>query len=220
MIMPTDEDYQQTKRIKKTGAPLLPPFKELADWVSMTYGVHVLNLFYDKIKPDDRPRLNVILETQEDALKFRDGPVGNFHTNDQKQVLEQFKVILLQKNDTRFTVERMFVIFTAFEPVARVEANHSVTKTEINQLKVKLTNQDLWEISICFDRVTFFFYTDAQVQKYEADGLKNLYGEEYSSIVQRYDEFGYLQKCGVSVHFDSKQNFDTNYKSNWYYYYH
>jgi hypothetical protein len=85
MIMPIDEDYKQTKRIKKTGIPFLSPFKELADWVSANYSVHVLNVVYDKIKPDD--------------------------------------------------------------------------------------------------------------------------------------EFGYLQKRGVSVHFDSKQNFDTNFKSNWYYYY-
>lgn len=31
--------------------------------------------------------------------------------------------------------------------------------------------------------------------------------------------FGYLRKRGVSVCFDSKENFDTNYQSNWYYYY-
>jgi len=86
-------------------------------------------------------------------------------------------------------------------------------------LKAKLANPDLWEISRCFDSVTFFFYTDAQVKRYEAEGFREKYSREYSLLIEPYDEFGYLRKRGVSASFDSKENFDTNYQSNWYYYY-
>jgi hypothetical protein len=219
MIIPSDEDYQQTKRIKKTGARLESPFKELADWVSANYGVHVLNVVYDTIAPDDRPRLSVILETKEDALKFRNDAFSSFNTIDQKRVEEHFQAILSRQRNLHFKVECLFVIFVAFEPVARIEANEKVTDEEIDRLKAKLANEELWEISRCFDSVTFFFYTDAQVKQHEAAGLKDVYAQEYSHLVQPHDEFGYLQKRGVSVYFDSKENFDTNYESNWYYYY-
>lgn len=219
MITPRDEDYQQTKRIKRTGVPLESPFKELADWVSAEYGVHVLNVVYETVIPDHRPRLSVVLETEGDALKFRNDAFGNFNRIDQKHVREHFERILSEQRDLRFKLEGLFVIFVAFEPVARVEANESVMEEEIHRLKAKLANEDLWEISRCFDSVTFFFYTDAQVKKYEAAGLKSTYGQEYSRLVQPHDEFGYLRKRGVSVAFDSKENFDANYQSNWYYYY-
>jgi hypothetical protein len=219
MITPRDDDYQQTKRLKRTGAPLESPFKELADWVGAKYGVRVLNVVYDTVIPDNRPRLTVILETQEDAVKFRDGALGNFNRIDQKSVQEHFQTILSEQRDLRFNTRRLFVIFVAFEPIARVEANESVTKEEIRRLKAKLANKDLWEISRCFDSVTFFFYTDAQMKQYEAGRSRDVYAEEYSRLVERYDEFGYLKKRGVSVRFDSKENFDTNYQSNWYYYY-
>lgn len=219
VITPTDEDYQQTKRIKRTGVSLGSPFKELAEWIGANYDVQVLNILYDIVDPGNRPRLSVILETEEDALKFRGGTFGNFHQIDQKRVRERFETILSEQRGHRFNVEWLFVIFVAFEPVARMEANESVTEEEIRRLKARLANKDLWEISRCFDSVTFFFYKDAQVKQYEAAGLKNTYAQEYSRLVEPYDEFGYLKKRGVSVGFDSKENFDTNFQSNWYYYY-
>lgn len=218
MITPSDDDYQETKRLKRSGASLKSPFKEIADWVAAEYRVRVLNVVHDAVTYD-RPRLIVILETQEDALKFQNGPFGDFNRVDQKRVQQHFETILAELGDHRFNVEGLFVIFVAFEPIARMEANESVTKEEIHRLKLKLNNKDLWEISSLFERVTFFFHTDAQVKEYEAAGLRDLYAQEYSRLLQAYDEFGYFRKRAVSACFDSKENFDTNYQSNWYYYY-
>ena len=218
MITPSDDDYQETKRLERSGAPLISPFREIAQWVAAEHGVRVLNVIYDSVTYDI-PRLIVILETQKDALKFQDGASGDFNKIDQKRVRERFETILAEQDDHRFNVEGLFVIFAAFEPVARMEANESVTKEELDRLKLKLNNKELWEISRLFESVTFFFYTDAQVRKYEAAGLRDLYAEEYARLLQAYDEFGYFQKRGVSAYFDSKENFDTNYQSNWYYYY-
>ena len=70
-----------------------------------------------------------------------------------------------------------------------------------------------------FDGVTFFFYTDAQAATAEVKGLRQHYAAEYARLVASFDEFGYLARGGVLVSFDSKENFDTNYQSNWFYYY-
>ncbi len=219
MITPSDVDYQLTKQIKKNGKPLASPFKQLAEWFEVTYGVEVLNLFYDTVIPDDRPRLSVIFEKESDALKFRNGPLGNFNKIDQKQVAEQFCSIIKGIDRHTFQTENLFVIFTAFEPVARVEANESVTEKEINKLKKKLNDDDLWEISRLFNSVTFFFYTDEQVKDAKQRGVLEKYSQEYSRILEKYDEFGYHKIRPVSACLDSKENFDTNFQSNWYYYY-
>jgi hypothetical protein len=187
MITPGDKDYQQTKRLKRNGTPLEPPFRELAAWVGANYGVHVLNVVYDTIEPGSRPRLAVVLETEKDAQKFR-VPPGNFNEIDQKRVKEHFETILAEQRDLRFNTAWLLVIFEAFEPVAKLEALWSVTNEEISRLKARLANEDLWEIHRGFDQVTFFFYTRAQVKQYEAAGLRDLYSQEYSCLVRAYDE--------------------------------
>jgi hypothetical protein len=219
MITPSDEDYQQTKRLKRTGAPLESPFKETADWIAAEYGVRVLNVLYDIVAPNDIPRLSVILEMQEEALKFQHGEFGGFNKEDQKRVQERFESILNRQGDRRYTAEGLFVVFASFERVARIEANESVTGDDLKQLKAKLGNPDLWEISRLFDSVTFFFYTDAQAKLHEAAGLRDAYAREYARLVLPHDEFGYIRRRAVPAYFDSKGNFDTNYEGNWYYYY-
>lgn len=219
MIMPSDEDYQQTKLLKKSGAALESPFRETADWVAAEYGVRVLNVLYDTVAPNDVPRLSVILETREEALRFQHGAFGGYKKEDQKRIQERFGAFLDRQGDRRFRAEGLFVIFAAFEPVARMEANESVTASDLEQLKARLNNPDLWEISRLFDRVTFFFYTDAQAKHYEAAGLRETYAREYTGLVLPHDEFGYIRRRAVPAYFDSKENFDTNYQSDWYYYY-
>jgi hypothetical protein len=63
------------------------------------------------------------------------------------------------------------------------------------------------------------FYTDAQANAYAAEGKREEYARKYFEMLKPYDEFGYLSEDTFVVHFDSKQNFDENYQSNWYYYY-
>jgi hypothetical protein len=219
MIVPTDAGYIETKRLKRDGRKPLPPFDELAEWISSQYHVEVLNLFYDKIIPDNRPRLTVIFESKKDELKFRKSALGNFNRIDQKRIAEHFSRIVAAQNETRFSTDGLLVIFSSFEPVARMEANQSVSEADLKGLKKKLANPDLWTISRMFESVTFLFYTEEQIKKYEAAGLRDLYAREYSNLIQPHDEFGYFSQTGVSAFFDSKENFDKNYQGNWYYYY-
>lgn len=217
MLMPSDKDYQETKRIKQSGRPLASPFREIADWIASEYGVQVLNVLYDTVIPDDRPRLSVILEWDHDAEKFRDR-LRNYDDSKQDRVLQQFKRLLVEQNIQGIVTEGMFVIFASFEAVARIEANDKVTKADLNRLKRTLANRDLWIIYLQFDSVTFFFYTVGQAQIYEANGLKEVYAEEYMRLVKQYDEFGYIAQKGIIVYFDSKENFDRNYKGSWFNY--
>lgn len=217
MITPSDLAYRQTKQIKVSGAPLLSPYRELAEWINAHYGVHVLNIVLDTIEPDSRPRLNVILEWAEDQRKFLQKERPNFDKDAQLSVQQQFASLKGTLGDQSIHVSRLLVIFSAFEPVARAEANNHITTHEIATLKSTIGDKELWEIRKCFDTVTFFYYTDAQLRANEAKGMRDVYVREYSRLTQPYDQFGYLQRRGIVVRLDSKENFDTNYDSNWFY---
>ena len=86
-------------------------------------------------------------------------------------------------------------------------------------LKARIGNPHIWEISRCFGYVTFFFFSDDQVRRYEEEGKRGIYARMYFELLKPHDEFDYLRESDFNVKFDSKQNFDDNYRGNWLYYY-
>lgn len=234
MISPSDVDYQETKLIKLGQKNLETPIKEIVEWASSAFDVNVLNAHYDLVPPKNRPRLNIIVERTSDLHKFRDTSTLIFNRDAQRQVAEAYQTILnahkLRQNDllrkmrswfdSQETItENLFVIFTAFEPVAKCEANESIPNSEIEKLQIALQCKNLWTISRCFASATFFFHTDEQVSGSKTDGSRERMRDAYFELLIRYDEFNYFDKTTYAVAFDSKENFDKNYQSNWYYYY-
>jgi hypothetical protein len=67
--------------------------------------------------------------------------------------------------------------------------------------------------------MAFEKYTTEQLKKYQDSELHKKWNEQYFDILKKYDEFGYFKRDFYSVFLDSKENFDKNYESNWYYYY-
>ena len=175
-----------------------------------------MNVIYDRASNHYTPRLAVIVEHENDVQKFYDG--YNFDQEKQEAIAVQFLNIISSKSSHGYDVDGLFVAFSAFAPIAREEADSQISEEQINALKNRLADPDLWVISRNFGSVTFLFYTDEQVANHEACGHKELYARKYFEILKPYDEFGYLEEGDFSVNFDSKQNFDDNYESNWFYY--
>lgn len=65
----------------------------------------------------------------------------------------------------------------------------------------------------------FSFITDEEVELHKNDGLLDDLKLNYFNVLQKYDEFNYITLDNFSIMIDSKENFDNNYASNWYYYY-
>src|SRR6188474_3607860 len=136
MIVPSDSGYINTKFIKRGSERLDPVFQVLADWINLEFDALVLNIFYDKINTDkDRPRLNIIFEHEFERKRFFDN-VGNFDSTKQEQIGNKFKEILSTEFPYKnFDTKRLLVIFSAFEPVARIEVAWKIQKKEIEKLK-------------------------------------------------------------------------------------
>ena len=233
MIVSTDLDYLDTKLVKQGAKKLDPIFQELADWINQKFETPVLNIYYDKIEVDkNRPRLSIVFEYYQSVEKFRD-QIGNYDTEKQNLIAKQFRQVLQRKlipsrsffdrlfkksYASQFDTDRLLVIFTAFDPIAREEVNHKIPQGEIDNLKQELTSKNVWEIYREFATTTYFFYTDKQIEDYKTDGTTHIMTQQYFDILKKYDEFDYIKPDTCFLTFDSKENFDKNFESNWFWY--
>ena len=71
MIMPSDKEYKQTKRIIRGKESINPDFKMLADWIDEKYNVRTINIIYDTIDNGKRPRIGICFEFEKEKLKFK-----------------------------------------------------------------------------------------------------------------------------------------------------
>jgi hypothetical protein len=233
MLSSSNPDYVDTKLVKQGVKQLTPIFKELADWIYETFDTKVLNIYYDKIDTDkDRPRLNIIFEFHQAVDRFKDDN-GNYDSVKQNLIAEQFQQLLKSKSvqsnslldrifkkppAAQFDTYRLYVIFTAFEPIAREEVNQKIPQVEIHRLKQELRPKKVWEIYREFATTTYFFYTDKQIEDYTKDGTTQKMKQQYFELLKKYDEFDYIKPNTHFLNFDSKENFDKNFESNWFWY--
>ena len=232
MVVCTDPDYIETKIIKRGHKQLDSIFQSLADWINQTYDTKVLNIYYDKIEVDkNRPRLNIIFEFLPEAEKFKDR-IGNFDSLKQKAVIYKFREILSHETSKfsilsklltnlmspKYDTKNLLVIFDSFEPIAREEANRNIPENEIQNLKTEIGMKDLWTIYRQSSIATVFFYTDTQLEKYSSDGTTDSLKQKYYDLLKQYDEFDYIRPGTYFIKFDTKENFDKNYQSSWFYY--
>jgi hypothetical protein len=233
MIVPSDPDYKETKLIKEGKASINPDFKPLIDWIDKKYGVRVLNIYYDITtgaynKPF--PRLNIIFETREEQSKFKTRLWG-FKLDKQKTIARKFDELVNGNKQTipfwsftkskknKYPVQGLLVIFDAFKPVARDEANEGIPETEIDNLIVDINNHDIWKIVRFAAGVTFFFYTDQQANNAKTDGYVQQLADKYFALLKKYDKYDYFDRGTFSIGIDSKENFEKKYEGNWYYYF-
>jgi hypothetical protein len=211
--MPSDKSYQETKQIKLGKATIKQEFRELAGWIDKTYNVHTLNILYDD--SGKHPVLEICLEFKHEKVKFAD-------ENSEKQyaIAKQFKQTTHGAKLARdYFIADIWVTYSVFETVAKWEANTNVSNENIDELKKTINNSDIWEISRRYEGVTFFLFTDEQLEKYKDSKFKKEWADKYFAILETCDEFGYFKREDFSIYLDSKENFDKNYKSNWYWYY-
>lgn len=234
MIRPSDKEYKQTKQIMLGQHVLNSDFRPLADFIDKTFDVKTINIIYDIIERE-RPRIGIYFEYLNEKLCFYENNVlGNFDRNKQKLIADKFRQTIIEQGlvkkkgffnffskseKIKYQTDNILVYYSAFEPIAKDEANESIPQDKIVQLKTELDCNDLWEISRCFSGTTFFLYTDEQVKQYENSETRKIWADKYFDLLEPYNEFGYFQREKFNIYLDSKENFDTNYESNWYYYY-
>lgn len=234
MISYSDKKYKQTKLIMLGKKTMNEDFKPLADFIHSKFGVQPINIVYDLTEKGTSPRLGIYFEYSHELLNFYvNNKIGYLNTYKQNLISRQFQYLTTLKENNansllyylkkirrnKYLTNNIFVYYSAFEPIAKVEANERVPLKKIKKLKSDLNCKDIWDISTNFSRTTFFLYTEDQVKYYENSETKKIWADKYFNILEPYNEFGYFKRDNFNIYLDSKENFDNNYSSNWYYYY-
>ena len=219
MITPSDREYKATKRIKQGKDSLHEPMRELAEWISQKHDGKVLNIVYDPPnKLLKKPRLKVIFEQSiHEPYLTQDKIIADKAAG--KDIIAQLDQIINRDGIHDFNTKDMFVVFSDFSKVAIQEADSKISNRDLKKLQKRIANPDLWKIVRSFGVATFMFYTEEQKNRNQEYGLKSTYALEYLKELQKHDEFDYINPDSYEVHFDSKENFDDNYQSNWFYYF-
>jgi len=234
MILPSDKEYTQTKRIILGTERMRPEFVPLAEWIDKTFDVRTINIVYDTLD-NKTPRIQICFEYEKEKNKFFTHDISYFDKSKQKVIGQKFSKIIkhqgLSKNNSSisnifglnkngiYLTDNVFVIYGAFEPVAKLEATYKITQKKTEEFIKSFNNKDIWTISIGFTIPTFFVFTDEKVKEYEKREIKSAWADKYYDFVKPFDEFNYFKRTDIQVYIDSKENFDKNYESNWYYYY-
>ncbi len=234
MIIPSDKEYTQTKRIILGTEKMKEEFVPLAEWIDKTYEVRTVNIIYDLLD-NKRPRIQICFEFEKEQNKFLTNEMSYFDNNKQKAIAEKFKDIVqlqglskrtkspfnfFKKNKRgQYLTDNLFVIYGAFERVAKLETTYKITAKQIDDFRKSFNNFDIWTISIGFTIPTFFMYTEDKIKDYDTPEIKNDWADKYYSFIKPFDDFNYFKREEVQILLDSKDNFDNNYDSNWYYYY-
>lgn len=232
MIESSEIEYKKTKLIKQGKNRIASEFESIAKWISEKYDVNVIDIQQEFMSHNNMVRVSIHLETSEDELKFHESNDwwSNFDSQKQSEIAKKivgnpnlikvafdktFGKVLKRKPKTN----DIFVSFSAFKPVAMEEANTRIPEQKITELKDSFNIPEIWTISRCFESVTLFVYKDEQKEKIKNSAEFELIENKYFELLKKYDEFNYWKRENFRIGIDSKQNFDDNYESNWYYYY-
>ena len=227
MILASDADYIQTRSIKLGQSQMDADLVPLAKWIDATFGVKTLNILRGRTKAN-RITLQIVLEFEADTKIFhRDNSY-----DEAKQALIAAKFYEMEKERARgrsgllnrlfsrhHEPENIWVCFSAFDCIAKEDANNAIAKKDIDSLKVRLADPRLWTISRSYGYTTFFVYTNAEITQVKADGSLELWSRLYYELLRAHNRFGYFQPATFSLLLGSKEVFDTKYQSNWFYYY-
>lgn len=221
MIVPSDPDYQATKRIKQGLDQMGVPETELAEALQREFGVRPLNILYEWEPNVNSPRLQIVFEHARQKDLFYAGP-WELDAAKEDLLWRCFRSSTLRQVPIgptgRSDGDRAFMIINAFEPIAKAECNQRIPQAQIEALRVRFAEHGVWKFDRFGSTVTCFFHTEEQLLRSATDGSRAVIASAYARLISEHDEFGYCSAPAEQVLFDSKENLDTNYEGNLYYY--
>jgi hypothetical protein len=195
--------------------------RELKKWIETRYSVSVVLLKYDTIDIGPhagRPRLNVIVETDADYIAIHKDAF-TLKSNVKSEIAFQFSRLVAEADATIFRTENIHIISDIFSYEAMRISTAEFITAKLEEAVREFSMCGLWTLTAMSREIIAFFFTDAQIAKAKQNGCADRISDYSFSHVIKYDPFVYFARDNFPIRFDSKENFDKNYQSNWYYYF-
>ncbi len=188
---------------------------EILDWITKQFGVHALDFSCETretSKGSPQQLVHLILETVEDVKQIQTNRAGT--TAITERFLKYFKSgnpipDPLKSNVFPINTNPFPEIIVTFRPLKELEKKILEEMLEDEKRAILKTFESVWTIS----NTVVFYYTDAQVKENLTNGTSAKINVALEQANKKY-EFD----PGSPYRFDSKESFDRDYESNWYYY--
>lgn len=171
--------------------------------------------------PDPQTGMLVVwVRTEVEARGFVvDGhPFGNRLRAREERVIDLFF-------ETGCTVARRrrprMAIVEAIEPPARMFAHMSVPDTEIDAWAAGLgLGGDFWTWKRFMGPPVVFVHTSEQRDQWVRSGAPTHWAKAWAEVVAPHDEYGFTTTEKLVIEVESKERFDEDFESNWFYFWH
>jgi len=213
----TDKSQFQAKAIKQGNHKLAPVHLELMDWMTKQFGVRALDFCCEaRVNQKGTPQqlVHVILETVEEVKQMQ------ANRAEHAIIAEQFLKYFQSADSNNHTDSLKSTIFSpetnplpevivTYRPLKELDRKMLQEMLDDEERAVLKTFESVWSMSMA----VVFYYTDAQVKENKTNGTSAKVNEALQQAAKKY---GF--DSDSSYRFDSKETFDRDYESNWYYY--
>lgn len=220
MLFGNPKLYTAVRNAKLGVSSLSQTLEQLRVSISEHYSISVLHIVYDRIDIGphaERPRLNIIVDTAADfnvVHKDQFTPKRNV----QNTIRRHFAKIV-RENSADYDTENVHVVFVDFSAEAMGHAARQFRDAHSDAVVRQFRDASVWTITGMDMHTIVFYLCDSDVSENERSGCSQSIIEHCFDLVQAYDEFRYFTLSTFPISFDSKQRFDREYNSNWFYYF-
>lgn len=228
-----DRTYRSAQQARRGELRLDPLFDGFVQRFTDRFGFAPLWLETDHVEGRHRvlrPRLGVVLEREAQAGRFF-RPSGGHDTLTTRVVAELFLDAMagadlrplfgLPHDAPPVSRDDLHVSVSGFESAAVADAHGSLTETELERFTSSVSSdlgERFWQAFRLSSAPVVLVHTAAQAAQLASSPLRQSWADLWFELASGHDEFGFLRREDVVVRVDSKENFDTNYDSNWSYY--
>jgi len=217
-----DKRLYRTALNAKLGKDRSPKLlRDLKSWIEEQYSISVVLLKYDTIDigPNaGRPRLNVIVETDQDHSVIHQDWL-TLEPQVASGIRNRFSLLVAESGSSAFCADDVHLIADNFSDEAMRISTAEFLEAEHDRIVKEFSKCGLWTLTSISREIVAFFYTDKQIREARQNGCVNELTDYCCSHISSYDRFNYFSRDIFPIRFDSKENLDDNCQGNWYYYF-
>lgn len=195
-------------------------FEALAQWVSTSYQVNVVNILFNTTECD-RPRLTLIMKDWQQKGIFTDD-YNNFIQNIRNDIIN--KLIELHSsvpnNLIKTDIKKAFIVTDDFESGAKKIFTRSIQEKDLK--RIKEMDSSIWHVMMRSpSSLDVFFYAEDDINNPKHENLKERIADKWSSIQIKSNPFKYFSKkyFKPSINYFSKEYLDESYNGSWRWFY-
>jgi hypothetical protein len=222
MLFCNDKLYEVTRSLKVGTSKLPRPMLELKSRIADCLNLEIVNIYYDTIDigpAKGRPRLNLIVDSEDDFERLHAGPFA-IKSEAGEAILREFSAIVEQMSlKNEYETRNVLLTVDCFSGEAMRRAVSSAIECDEKTLLNTFSSPGLWKIDSISPTMVVFFINERAKNLAASDGTAAKIRTACYESAKRFDEFNYISVENFGVHFDSKENLDKNFAGSLFYYF-